>query len=59
MGDGIKSDSNVEQVSVDLVKVRPFGQDFSFLGIQPNWLGTYIIFSLLFNIVLRKLLKVH
>ncbi len=24
-----------------------------------GWLGTYIIFSLIFNIILRKLLKVH
>lgn len=29
------------------------------LGWKIGWLGTYIIFSLLFNMTLRKLLKVH
>lgn len=59
MGDGISEDSNVYSVSVDLAKVRPFGENFSVFGIKPNWLGTYIIFSLVFNMILRKLLNVH
>ncbi len=28
-------------------------------GISLGWLGSYILFSIVFNIVLRKLLKIH
>lgn len=28
-------------------------------GWQIGWLGTYIIFSLIFSLIMRKLLKVH
>ena len=43
---------------------RWFGDFFSALGnpkvfIGLGWFGTYIVFGLAFNILLRKLLKVH
>jgi len=39
-------------------KSKPFGT-FSLFGYMPGWLFTYILFSILFSIGLRKLLKVH
>jgi uncharacterized membrane protein (DUF106 family) len=38
--------------------IHPFG-GFSFFGWHPGWLGTYIIFSLIASLILRKLLKVY
>ncbi|NOZ81238.1 MAG: DUF106 domain-containing protein [DPANN group archaeon] len=49
--------SPVQLIQVSYEPVRPL--PFRIFGWQPGWLGTYIIFSLLFSITLRKLLKVN
>lgn len=43
---------------VSYPKATPFG-DFSLFGYQPGWLFTYILFSIVFSISLRKLMKVY
>lgn len=53
---GIK-DSNLEKITINNAKVKPLGA-FSLFGWRPGWLGTYIIFSLIFSVVLRKILKI-
>ncbi len=55
---GIKKGSAINQISIDLSPVRPFG-DLSLGGWNPGWLATYIIFSLASSILIRKLMKVH
>lgn len=50
--------SAISSIKIDYNKLRPLG-DFSLFGWQPGWLGWYIIFSLLFSIALRKVLKVY
>ncbi len=53
----VESDS-IYQLKVDYNVIRPFG-NFSFLGWHPGWLGTYIIFSLILSILIRKLMNVY
>lgn len=50
--------SDLEQIKINYNPLKPAGK-LSLLGWKPGWLGWYIIFSLLFSIVLRKLLKVY
>lgn len=50
-------DSKVNRVRVGYQATHPFG-DFSIFGYHPGWLATYIVVSLAFNLVLRKLLDV-
>lgn len=45
------------EVEVDHRVVRPLGS-FTIFGWKPNWLATYIIFSLIFSISLRKLMGI-
>ena len=52
---GIKKESAIEKITVGLKPIRPLG-DISILGWEPGWLGTYIIISLAFSMLLRKLL---
>lgn len=49
---------SVSMISVSNKPVKPFGE-LSIFGWEPGWLGTYIILSIIFNLVLRKLLKVY
>ncbi len=49
--------SFVKSVSVGYKPIRPLG-DISIFGWHPGWLATYIVFSLVLSIVLRKLLGV-
>jgi uncharacterized membrane protein (DUF106 family) len=51
-------DSEIEMVGVNYKKLRPLGE-FSIFGWEPGWLGWYIVFSIVFSIGLRKLLKIH
>ncbi len=55
---GIKKDSMIDKIRVDLKPLQPFG-NFSFLGWKPGWLATYIIFSLAASMLARKWLKVY
>lgn len=51
--------SDLKQINIDYNKLKPLGPDFSIFGWQPGWLGLYIIFSLIFSMSLRKLLKIY
>lgn len=48
----------IDRISIDYEKLTPLG-DISILGWNPGWLGVYIIFSIIFNMSLRKLLEVN
>lgn len=50
--------SAINSLRVNYNKLHPLGE-FSILGWQPGWLGWYVIFSLLFTLGLRKVLKVY
>ncbi|MBN1502041.1 DUF106 domain-containing protein [Candidatus Woesearchaeota archaeon] len=50
--------NSVKEIIVGNERIYPFG-DLSFFGWRPGWLGTYIIFSLVFSMALRKLLKIY
>jgi uncharacterized membrane protein (DUF106 family) len=50
--------SDIKQITINYNKLRPLGT-FEIFGWQPGWLGLYIIFSLIFSMVLRKLLKIY
>ena len=56
--EGYLGKGNVYQIEVKYDRIKPFG-DFSFFGWHPGWLGTYIIFSLVLSIVLRKVMNVY
>ncbi len=50
---------NVRMISVSNKQVKPYGD----VGFLPNWMegwiATYIVLSLVFNIILRKVMKVY
>ncbi len=50
--------SDVKQITINYNKLKPLGT-FEIFGWQPGWLGLYIIFSLVFSMALRKLLKIY
>ncbi|MBR9675787.1 DUF106 domain-containing protein [Candidatus Woesearchaeota archaeon] len=47
--------TNLKRIVVNYEKVRPL----NLFGWRVGWLGTYIIFSIIFSTVLRKILKLH
>jgi uncharacterized membrane protein (DUF106 family) len=51
-------DQGLKEIKIDNKPMKPFG-DFSIFGWRPGWLGAYIIFSLVFSIGLRKVMKIH
>lgn len=51
-------DSELKQIQVMHNYVRPFGS-ISIFGWNPGWLAAYIIFSLIFSLALRKIMKIH
>jgi uncharacterized membrane protein (DUF106 family) len=52
------SNSKLKRIAVDNKKIYPLG-DISLFGWKPNWLWTYIIFSIVISMGARKLLKVY
>lgn len=56
--EGYIDDGDIYSVKLDYKKIKPFG-NFSLFGWNPGWLGTYIIFSIIFSIGIRKIMKVH
>lgn len=46
------------QSTVEYPKATPLG-DFSVFGYQPGWLMTYIVFSLVLSLAMRKLMGLH
>lgn len=51
--------SDITQIKINYNKLRPLGPTFSLFGWQPGWLGLYIIFSLLFSLLLRKVFNIY
>ncbi len=54
----LSQNSPFTRTEVAYQKSTPFG-DVSLFGYNPGWLFTYILFSIVFSIGLRKLMKVH
>ena len=52
----LSQDNPFVRTEVGYAKATPFG-DFSVFGYNPGWLFTYILFSIVFSIGLRKLMK--
>ena len=48
----------VKSIMLGYEPLKPLG-DFSLFGWKPGWLGLYIIFSLVFSMTLRKMMKLH
>lgn len=57
-GEVIKKDSRIERIVISLKPLQPFG-NIAFLGWKPGWLATYLIFSIVTSMLLRKWLKVY
>jgi len=57
----IYQNSDIEQIKINYNKLKPLGPNFTFpiFNWQPGWLGLYIIFSLVFSLGLRKVMKVY
>lgn len=51
--------SDIQRITIDYNKLKPFGSKFSLFGWYPGWLAVYIIFSIVFSLGLRKLLKIY
>ncbi len=49
------NDDNVKTITIENEKMKPL----KFNGLRLGWLATYIIFSILTNIILKKVLKIH
>ncbi len=50
--------SDIEKIKINYEKLKPLGT-LSIFGWNPGWLALYIIFSLLFSVLLRKMMKVY
>lgn len=50
--------SAFKSITLDNQKSTPFGS-FSLFGWYPGWLAAYIIFSIVFSMSLRKILKIY
>ncbi len=48
----------IKQIVIGNKEIKPLG-DASIFGWKPGWLGTYIILSILFSIIIRKVMKVY
>ena len=51
--------SPIISINIDYKTLKPLGEEFSLFGWKPGWLGLYIIFSMIFSIGLRKVLKLY
>ena len=51
-------DGILNSITTSNKKMTPFG-NFSIFGWHPGWLATYILFSLIFSMGLRKIMKVY
>ncbi|PIN73426.1 hypothetical protein COV20_04320 [Candidatus Woesearchaeota archaeon CG10_big_fil_rev_8_21_14_0_10_45_16] len=50
--------SAISNIQINYNKLKPLGTT-SIFGWQPGWLGIYVIASLVFSLILRKLMKVY
>jgi uncharacterized membrane protein (DUF106 family) len=51
-------EGGIKDIKVNIEPVKPFGF-LSLFGWKPGWLGAYIILSIIFSTVIRKLMKVY
>ena len=54
----LPKESTIKQITIDLKPIHPFG-NFTVLGWMPGWFITYIVFSLLCQMAIRKLFKIY
>jgi len=52
-------EGSIKKIVIGNKEMKPFGRYFNILGWRPGWIGTYIIFSLIFSVLLRRLLRVY
>lgn len=52
------NDENIKKITLSNAKTTPFGTLIKIFSWTPGWLATYIFFSIVFSLVLRRLLKV-
>lgn len=52
-------DSKLKMIIAGNKKVHPFGDNFNLFGWYPGWLATYIVLSLVFSALFRKILDVY
>jgi uncharacterized membrane protein (DUF106 family) len=50
--------NNIKSIKTDLPSVKPLG-NFSIFGWRPNWFWSYVIFSMIFSLSIRKIFKIH
>lgn len=53
----IKKDG-IKTIKLSNDPIKPFG-GFSLFGWKPGWLGAYIIFSIIFSTLLRKVMRIY
>jgi uncharacterized membrane protein (DUF106 family) len=51
--------SDIQSIQINYNKLKPAGPNVSLFGWKPGWLGWYIIFSIVFSIGFRKVLKIY
>jgi len=55
--------SDIESISINYNKLKPLKEvkkgGINIFGWQPGWLGVYIILSIIFSIILRKMMKIY
>ncbi len=49
----------VKKVKISNSKMRPLGESFNIGGWKPGWFVVYLVSAIVFNSILRKLLKIH
>lgn len=52
-------EGEIKKIVIGNKEMKPFGKYFSIFGWKPGWIGTYILFSLIFSTLLRKILRVY
>ena len=52
-------DSRIQKIVIGNTKSRPFSDSFSIFGYYPGWVATYIFFSLIFSLSLRKMMNLN
>ena len=48
----------IKDITVNMIAVKPFNK-LNLFGWKPGWLGAYIILSIIFSTIIRKLMKVY
>lgn len=52
-------DSKLKMIKIGNEVIHPFGKSFNIFGWYPGWLAAYIILSLVFSSLFRKIFKVY